>query len=128
MNQRLTDLTKRGVPLVEVVCTLMPGVSAEVACEAINRIHSGVAAYPYGSPNESWGKYVVIQIDPNVSMEIRMMLTRVPIDASAPGSGFLWECESFGVLEEMEGFLITDLHLSQPGNFDNAEPWTPCVS
>ncbi len=123
MIPRLTELAGRGVPLVEVVCALMPGVSAEVACEVVNRLSNDLVAYSHGLSSRRFGRSMTVQMDPNAASRLGMVIARVPLNTENLTVGYKWECYCFGQLEALSGKIIDRIDVSLPGSFDDAQPW-----
>jgi hypothetical protein len=124
-KERLDRLLSRGCPLVEFSCSLKSGISAEVACEAIHRLSESLAACPMGSPGEAWGRTINVQMDPHAAHSLGIVLSRVLINPEYPDAGYCWRSFGNGKLDEATEELVDQLGLSQPGGYDDAQPWSP---
>lgn len=123
MPSRLDSLLAREVPLIELVAILKAGISDEVACEGINRSSEDVFAYPYGSPSKRAVHSVMVQVDPAAAARLGLIISRVLINPDVPEAGHKWECVGYGHLGEVIGQFADETALSQPGAYDDAQPW-----
>jgi hypothetical protein len=124
VHDRLQCMLLRRCPLVEFGCSLNRGVSAEVVCEFIHRLSEALVAYPMAPPTEVvWGRSISIQMDPHAALSLGMVLSRVQLNPDQPAAGFKWSCLGYGKLDEALAGLVEGLSLSQPGAYDDAQPW-----
>lgn len=120
---RLDDLLARQVPLIELVANLNAGISAEVACEGINRTSDDVFAYPYGPPSKRAVRNLMVQVDPGAAARLGLIISRVLINPEVKEAGYKWECLGYGRLGEVIAQFADQIDLSQPGAYDDAQPW-----
>ncbi len=120
---RFDDLLARKAPLIELVAVLKGGTSAEVACEGINRCSEDVFAYPYGPPSKQPIRSIMIQVDPGVAAQLGLIVSRVLINPEVEEAGYMWECVGYGHLGDVIARFADDIDLSQPGAYDEAQPW-----
>lgn len=122
-EDRLRALLSRGVPLVEFACTLRKGVSGEVACEAVNRLSVDLIGYVQGNPGESWARSLIVQMDPRAAQSMGIALARVAHRPDDRSAGFVWECYDYGRLGALTESIVENILISNPGQFDDAQPW-----
>ncbi|GDY13289.1 hypothetical protein LBMAG53_21670 [Planctomycetota bacterium] len=119
----IQEAIKAGVPLIELMCKIRKGISAELACEEINRYNDGVEAYAYGDDSFESRKSIVVQIHPKRAECFGVTVMRVPINENYPNAGMKWKLHSIDIFCERFRSVIEDAYLSQPGAHDDAQQW-----
>jgi len=121
-QSRLRRLLARPVPLVELQGRVRDGISVQVACRGVNRVSADLVAIPYPFPEPAQA-VITVHADPSALLALGAELERVPIDASARETTWLWRTRCLGALSSVVGVVVEELGLSQPGAYDEGQPW-----
>jgi len=125
VDARLRRLLAKQVPLVELEGRLRAATAADAACRAAHRLSEGLVARAYYPPNGRTAGSILIQVDPDAAIELGVELRRVPLHPDDPEAGYWWHSDGLGRLDDLVGDVLDALVLSQPGGYDEGQPWGP---